>query len=101
MIPSLLAQAIREKKRVIATYDTHHREFCPHVLGFKGSELRVFVYQCAGMSNKGTVFGEWKCFVVSNLSNVSITSGIWRTDIGHSHSRSQSCIDTVTVQVPF
>ena len=96
----LLLQAIKGKKQVLATYDNHEREFCPHVLGYKDNELRVLVYQFAGTSSKGPVRGEWKCFVVANLSRAMLRDGPWHTDPVHRSSRSQQCIDTVTAQVP-
>ena len=99
MLPTLLSTAIREKKPVTATYEGHYREFCPHVLGYKNGELRVFVYQFGGSSSEGPVSGEWKCFIVANLAGSTIANGPWRTDPIHRHSRSQQCIENVTVQV--
>ena len=99
MSSSLLHQAIREKKQVLATYDGHAREFCPHVLGYKNNELRVLGYQFGGTSSKGAVRGEWKCFIVANLSSCYLRDGQWHTDPAHVYSRSQHCIDKITTQV--
>jgi len=97
----LLTQAINEKKQVFANYEGYSRQFCPHVLGFKNNELRVLVYQFGGSSSKGYVSGEWKCFVVANLPSFALHKGPWHTDPTHGHSRSQTCIDTVTASVLF
>ena len=99
MSSAILHQAIREKKQVIASYDGYRREFCPHILGYKDNELRVLAYQFGGASSKGHVHGEWKCFVVANLSKITLREGKWHTDPSHSHSRPQQCIETVTAQV--
>jgi hypothetical protein len=101
MSSALLSQAIKEKKQVYANYEGYPRQFCPHVLGYKNNELRVLGYQFGGTSSKGSVGGEWKCFIVSNLSSLALHKGQWHTDPSHSHSRSQHCIDTVTARVSF
>jgi len=99
MYASMLAQAIREKKQVTANYDGHRREFCPHLLGYRDGVLHMLGYQFAGTSSQGPVTGEWKCFVVSNLSGVVVRTGPWQTDPTNRHSRSQQCIDNVIVTV--
>ena len=96
---ALLSQAIKDKKQVFANYEGYSRQFCPHVLGYKNNELRVLGYQFAGTSSHGSVTGQWKCFVVANLSSIALHKGPWLTDPSHSHSRSQQCIDNVTTQV--
>jgi hypothetical protein len=101
MSSALLSQAISDKKQVFANYEGYPRQFCPHILGYKNGELRVLGYQFGGTSSKGSVNGEWKCFVVSNLSSLALHKGQWYTDTSHGHSRSQQCIDTVTAQVSF
>lgn len=101
ILNTLLTQAIREKRRVLATYDGHRREFCPHVLGYKDGVEVVLAYQFGGSSSKGPVAGEWKCFTVSNLKGIAITSGDWRIDSGNSLPRLQSCIHRAIEQVRF
>lgn len=97
MSSALLATAIREKKQVLASYEGYPREFCPHALGYKDNEERVLVYQFGGSSSNGPVRGQWKCFVVSKLFNMSLRNGTWHTDPG-GHSRRQTCMDTMTIQ---
>lgn len=95
----LLSQAIREKRRVFATYEGHPREFCPHALGYKDGIEHVLAYQFGGSSRKGLVEGEWKCFIVANLLGIALTNGNWRTDPGESSSREQHCLDNSIEQV--
>jgi hypothetical protein len=99
MIHSILSQAIQDKRPVSATYDGYLREFCPHVLGYKYGVLRVLGYQFGGDSSNGSVKGEWKCFLVSQLHSLAFITGDWCTDLASSHSLSQRCIDNVIAQV--
>lgn len=95
----LLSQAIREKRRVFATYEGHEREFCPHAIGYKDGVERVLAYQFGGSSRRGPVEGEWKCFTVSNLFGIALTNGDWRTDGGISPFQLQHCLDHAVEQV--
>lgn len=95
----LLSQAIREKRRVFATYEGHPREFCPHALGYKNNIEHVLAYQFGGSSRKGPVEGEWKCFIVAKLLGIALTNGDWRTHPGESSSREQHCLDNSIEQV--
>lgn len=96
MSTTLLNQAIKEKKQVTAWYDGYAREFCPHILGLKDNEYRVLGFQFAGLSSNGPVRGQWKCFIVSKLTNVLLREGPWHTMPSHFRERSQACIDTIT-----
>lgn len=96
---TILSQAIQEKRRVFATYDGHQREFCPHALGYKDGIERVLAYQFGGDSSKGSVAGEWKCFIVSHLQGIAITNGDWCADPGNSPPHLQDCIGQVIHQV--
>jgi hypothetical protein len=96
MSSALLHQAIRERKQVTARYGGQPREFCPHALGYKDNEERVLVYQFGGSSSTGSL-PQWKCFIVSRLTAVSLRDGPWHTD-PHGHSQTQTCMDTVTVR---
>lgn len=101
ILNTLLTEALREKRRVFATYDGHRREFCPHILGYKDGVECVLAYQFGGSSSKGSVAGEWKCFIVSNLQGIALTNGDWRTDPEKGISRLQPCIDKAIEQVRF
>lgn len=95
-----IRDAVLKQLIITARYDGYDREFCPHSIGRKGTEEHVLGYQFAGSSRSGLpVGGQWRCFVIARLQNVSTRNGPWRT--GYSHSRPQTCIDQVDVEVPY
>jgi hypothetical protein len=97
----LLKQAILQKKPVSAYYEGYYREMCPHALGTKDGEQRCFFYQYAGETSKGRVIpnspANWRCMFVNKLSQVTILEAEWCTS--DNHSRDQTCIDFVDVEV--
>ena len=97
-IYSLLRQAIIEQKQVVATYQGHLREVCPHVLGLKNGKEHLLSYQFAGGSSKGLPpGGQWRCMDVNQIVNATLRDGPWRT--GDSHLKPQTCVDVIDVQV--
>jgi hypothetical protein len=44
----MIRQAIIDRDIVVADYQGHVREMCPHVIGKKNGRLQVFLYQFAG-----------------------------------------------------
>lgn len=99
----LIRQAIQRKQHVLATYDGHQREMCPHVLGSKGSRQQALFYQFAGASSSGLGPPEsrdnWRCIELSKLTEVSVREGQWHT--APNHSRPQTCVDAIEVEVTF
>jgi len=103
----LLKTAIQSKSCVRGVYDGYERFFCPHILGGKGGKTNVLVYQYAGNSSKGRIItppvpndgpsSNWKCMLVSNLSELSLVDGPWYTC--QKHTQRQSCVDQVIVEV--
>ncbi len=100
MIYDIIREAIINKQQVVATYNGYVREMCPHVIGQKnGRDLALF-FQFAGGSSKGLPpEGEWRCIPTDGLSNVSVRDGDWHT--ADNHSRPQSCVDEIDVEVAF
>ena len=95
-----LRDAILNKLIVSAEYKGYNRIFCPHVIGRKRGKEHVLTYQFGGSSSSGLPpDGEWRCFDVNGLSNVSTSSGPWHT--GASHTQPQSCVDDIDVEVSF
>jgi len=94
----LIKQAILSRQQVIATYDGHRREMCPHVLGkSKKGDRQALFYQFGGRSSSGLPpCGEWRCIPISGLSNVSVREGEWHTA---TYSREQTCVMTIEVEV--
>ena len=96
-----LRQAILNKQQIIATYNGYSREMCPHVLGSKNGKLHCLFYQFGGHSSSGIIVPgsdkNWRCISISGLSQVTVQNGAWHT--ATNHSRRQTCIDVVDVEV--
>lgn len=97
-----IREAILKKQQVIATYDRHVREMCPHTIGIskKGEEQALF-YQFAGGSKSG--LGQpgdpnnWRCIPLRGLSNLSTREGPWYS--APNHTRPQTCVAQIDVEV--
>jgi hypothetical protein len=96
--------AVVHKKIAKATYEGHYREMCPHAIGRgpDGNEQALF-YQFGGSSKSGLApagsRNNWRCIELAKLSNVSSEDGAWQT--ANNHSRSQTCVREVDVEVDF
>lgn len=94
----ILRQALLARRAVSAMYDDLLREFCPYVLGLKSGSENVLVYQYGGLSStRLPITGQWRCFHVAKLSNLSVLDRPW-TNEEHAQ-QPQSCIDDVDVAV--
>ena len=93
--------AILNKKQVTAVYDGYYREMCPHTLGTKNGRQSCLFYQFNGETSKGRVSSQsaanWKAMFVNRLTEVTIQDGEWHTH--ERHSRSQTCVDYIDVEV--
>lgn len=93
-----LRTAMLAGKPVSLYYKGHTREVCAHVLGTKNGLPQVLTYQYAGGSSSGLPNGgEWRCLMVGNISDVRVIDGGWHSD--DNHSRAQTCVDQVDVEV--
>ncbi|MBS7815400.1 hypothetical protein J7560_08235 [Wohlfahrtiimonas chitiniclastica] len=99
----LIAEAIKNKKQIIATYQGYKREMCPHALGTKNGKKQALFYQFGGASSKGSIVpgskDNWRCIPIAGLSDVTIKDGEWYT--AHNHSTCQTCIDHIDIEVEF
>jgi hypothetical protein len=94
---SLIWQAIEECRQVHASYAGHPRLLCPHLIGTRAGEPRALFFQFGGSSARGLApGGDWRCFPLAGLSEVSLHDGDWHT---RPHSQPQSCIDEVELEV--
>jgi hypothetical protein len=94
----LISSAIKQKRPIRAIYDNYQRELCPHAMGWKDNVMNVLCFQFGGSSSKGLpIIGEWKCMQVDKLRNVSLQSGEWHTS--KMHTRTQTCIDQIVIQI--
>lgn len=101
LVYALLREAILSGEQVTATYHGRFREFCPHALGWKNGEEHCLAYQFGGSTGKGPVVlgapDNWRCFVVSRLSDLSIHEGDWHTC--ETHGGVSTCLDRIDVEV--
>jgi hypothetical protein len=86
-------------KQVRRAYEGCYREVCPHILGYKKlGEPAAFVFQFGGEStSKLPHGGDWRCLSLAEITNVKLHDGRWYS--GSRHSRSQTCIQFVDVDV--
>jgi len=96
---AVLRDAIVNKKQVSCFYRNLPREICPHVIGLgKNGREMVLSFQFAGQSSKELPpSGEWRCMQVDEISNAISRAGPWHT--GDNHSRPQSCVKDIDVEV--
>jgi hypothetical protein len=99
----LLEDAIQNKKIVHANYKGYYREMCPHALGYKNGIQNCLLYQFGGESKSGLAPAgspkNWRCVYVEDLTQVEIVGGPWHS--APNHSRPQTCIDQIEVEVSF
>lgn len=97
---AIVRQAIIAKQQVVAMFADHPREMCPHVIGTKNGRHQALFFQFGGSgTSELPPGGEWRCMPIDGLSDVSARNGQWYT--GASHTRPQSCVDAVDVEVAY
>jgi hypothetical protein len=98
---SLIREAILSRRQILATYDGHDREMCPHVLGrTKDGRAQALFFQFAGTSSRGLPpGGDWRCMPVDGLEDVAIGAGEWHT--APNYSGTQTCVELVDVEVDY
>ena len=96
---STLRQAIQERLVVTCDYDNRSRELYPLLLGKKDGERKFFGWQFGGRKTKGTLApgGEWKCFFVSKMRNVSTRKEEWEKTY-FPGTGEQTCMDEIDVR---
>lgn len=98
---NIIRNAIVNQQQVIATYDNHVRELCPHVIGTKNGREQALFYQFGGTSSSGPIIPNspknWRCIPIDGLSNVSVKQGPWHT--AGNHSKAQTCVEDIDVEV--
>ena len=95
--------AIQNKQTISADYDRLPRLLCPHVIGTKNGIQQCLCYQYGGQTSQGPITADtaknWKCLVISKLSNVVVTTDSWHTF--DNHSQKQTCVDHIDVEVAY
>jgi hypothetical protein len=99
----MIRQAIIDRDIVMARYHGHMREMCPHVLGMKNGRAQALFYQFAGGSTIGLEPdgspANWRCVVVSELSEVSVRKSLGEWHTASNYSRPQTCVDRSGIDV--
>jgi len=97
----IIRNAIIEKEQIIATYNGHFREMCPHVLGSKKGRMQALFFQFGGTSSSGNITGDsennWRCIPVEELGDVTARPGSWHS-VGY-NSKTQKSVDNIDVEV--
>lgn len=75
----VLAQALNERRRVLARYHGHERVICPHLLGFSGKRAKLLAYQCGGSTSGGSLAPDasrrWRSMFVDEIEQPVIIEG--------------------------
>jgi hypothetical protein len=94
----LFRRAIRGRHQVSCVYLGCRRQFCPHILGHGGGEEKALVFQFAGESTSGLPpGGEWRCLVLSAVSDAVLHEGPWHTGPGRRDR--QHCVSEIDLDV--
>jgi hypothetical protein len=96
-IYDLIRSAVLERRCLTAIYERRIRHFSPHCLGRnKLGGLSVLGFQYAGETNTSLPpQGQWRCFRLTNLSEVQVNADHWRT--GEGHTSPSDCVKLVDV----
>ena len=100
---SIIRNAIRNKQQVIATYEGHYREMCPHIIGKKeGRGVAVF-YQFGGTSRSGLGSDgsedNWRDMEIGKLSGVSVREGPWHTAKNYDPDKKKEFVHDIDLKV--
>jgi hypothetical protein len=95
----LFRQAILEEKQIVCTYESRHREMCPHIIGHTNGEEKVLAFQFAGDTSKGQLppGGQWKCLTLAKVQDIRLRAGRWYA--GGSHSKTQVCVREIDLDI--
>ena len=100
---SLIREAIGKKQNISATYNKHHREMSPHVIGTKNGREQALLYQFGGTSSSGLQPDgspdNWRCIPISGMEDVTVIGGEFHPP--PNHSRPQFCVGEIDVEVQF
>jgi hypothetical protein len=92
--------AILNKQQVVCFYKGFERAVCPHAIGIKNGKPQVLTWQFAGGSNSGLPLGgQWRCMEIDSVSGAQAKDGDWHT--GGLHTKPQTCVDQVDVEVAY
>ena len=95
--------AVLKKQQVVAEYNGHIREMCPHVIGRKNGREQVLFYQFGGTSSSKTIIPgskeNWRCIPLDGLRLIEVREGQWHSS--SDPSLPQACVDEIDVEVDY
>jgi hypothetical protein len=98
----LVRQAIIAKKCVTCFYNGYLRKMTPHVIGTKNNVRQALFYQYGGESSSGLSTDptqHWRCIPIDKIESLSINDDVFQT--AYNHSRKQTCVDNIDVEVEY
>ena len=100
----IVREAILARKNIAAEYKGHSRIMTPHTLGRKQGVEHCLCYQFGGESSSGLSLvpnspDNWRCVFVSELRDLRVVEGPLHTCTRH--TREQSCVDEIDVELTF
>ena len=85
-------------KPVRVIHKGHERFMCAHTLGHTNGYQQALLYQYGGSTSKGPLTApEWRCLRLHDVTQIEIIDDAWHT--GHNHSRPQTCVKDISMQV--
>jgi hypothetical protein len=98
----LIRQAIIDKACITCFYNGYLRKLSPHAIGTKNGKRQGLFYQYGGESSSGLSYDEsknWRCIPIDTMQNIEINGDVFAT--ASNHSRAQSCVDMIDVEIDF
>lgn len=98
----LIKLAILNKNCVTCVYNGYTRKMTPHVIGTKNGKRQALFYQYGGESSSGLSrdpVKNWRCIEIDKIEDIEINRDPFQT--AHNHSRTQTCVDIIDVEVDY
>jgi hypothetical protein len=98
----LIRQAILTKSCITCNYKGYLRKMTPHVIGTKNGIEQALFFQYGGQSSSGLSYDaskNWRCIPINQIENLELNADSFQT--AHNHSRTQTCVDMIDVEVSF
>lgn len=93
-----LALALESRTPLACRYGGQPRVICPIILGHRGEEEMVLVFQIAGRTSRGPLReAQWKCLRVAGISDLALAEAEWHS--GRAHREAQHCVVQVNYDV--
>jgi len=98
----LVKKAIQNTQCVTCFYNGYLRKMAPHVIGTKNGKRQALFYQYGGESSSGLSTDparNWRCIPIDRIEKLEINSDTFTS--AANHSRPQTCVDVIDVEVVF